>query len=59
MQDLGEPRVPTLGHPRGVARRFFFFGVVVDVEVVGLENAEIEPWPPLSWNWRCDLYHGS
>ncbi len=42
LQHLREARVPALRHARRVAGRVLFFGVVVDVEVFGLKNPEIE-----------------
>ncbi len=42
VQELGQPGVPTLGHPRGHLGRLFFLRVVIDVEVVGFQNLELE-----------------
>jgi serine/threonine-protein kinase RIO1 len=37
-----EPRVPALGHPRGNFDSLLLLRVVVDVEVIGLQDLEIE-----------------
>jgi hypothetical protein len=41
-EDPREARVPALRHPCRVARGGFLFSVVVNVEMVGLEEAELE-----------------
>ena len=41
-EDRADARVPPLGHPRRHARRGLLFGVVIDVEVIGLEDLERE-----------------
>ena len=43
VEEVRKTRVPALGHARGVARRLLFLGVVVDVEVLGLQYAEVQP----------------
>ena len=42
VQQLREPRVPALGHPRGHPRRGFLLRVEVDVEMFGLQDLEVE-----------------
>ena len=42
IEQLREARVPALGHPRRHLRRRLFLRVVVDVEVVGLQDLEVE-----------------
>ena len=42
IEQLGQARVPALGHARRHPGRVFLFRVVVDVEVVGLQDLEVE-----------------
>jgi hypothetical protein len=42
VEELRQPRVPPLGHPGGHPGRFFFFGVVIDIEVLGRQHTELE-----------------
>ena len=37
-----QPRVPTLGHAAGIADRLLFSGVIINVEMLGLQRAEVE-----------------
>ncbi len=41
-EQLRQPRIPPLRHPRRHAGRVRLFGVVVDIEVIRLEDLEIE-----------------
>src|SRR5207249_1876376 len=41
-EHLRQPRVPSLRHPRRLLRRRALLGIVVDVEVSGLEDLEVE-----------------
>ena len=41
-EDSGQAGVPSLGHARGHAGRRFLLGVVIDIEVLGLEDLELE-----------------
>src|SRR5258705_8835870 len=43
VEQLRVARVPALGHARGLPGDLFLFGVVVDVEVLGLQRPELEP----------------
>src|SRR5882672_5421299 len=43
VEQLRVARVPALGHARGLPGDLFLFGVVVDVEVFGLQRPELEP----------------
>ncbi|PYQ43668.1 MAG: hypothetical protein DMF77_09175 [Acidobacteria bacterium] len=40
-----EPGVPTLGHASDLLRRQLLLGVVIDVEMIGLEDLELQPVP--------------
>ena len=42
VEQLREARIPPLGHPRSVSRRRLFLRVVVNIEVLGLQDLEIE-----------------
>ena len=42
LEDALEARVPSFGHTRGDANPFTFLGVVVDIEVLGLQDLKIE-----------------
>ena len=44
IEGLRQARVPALGEACGQPRRFFLFGVVVDVEVRRLEHRKVEPY---------------
>jgi hypothetical protein len=43
IEDRREARVPALGHPRRLLHGVALLGVIVNVEVRRLENAELEP----------------
>jgi hypothetical protein len=42
IEQLGQARVPALGHARRQRHAGFFLRVVVDVEVLGLQDLEVE-----------------
>ena len=41
-EQAGNPPVPPLRHSRGYARGGFFLRVVIDVEMIGLKDLEVE-----------------
>ena len=41
-EEARQPVVPPLGHPRDDGRRLGLFGVVVEIEVLGLEDLKVE-----------------